>query len=350
MPGIALIGCGYWGPVVARSIELTERAKVHWLCDQDEGRAKALQRKYPAAKATASLAEVLKDPDVTAVVVSTPVSTHCAIAKQVLEAGKHVLVEKPITLTPGECESLITVAQQAKKVLMVGHVFEYNNSIQALKSIIKSGDLGDLHYIQSERTNLGPVRTDVNALMDLATHDISILIELTGRVPQQVSANGHDYLNSGVEDVVFCNYTFADGLLANVHASWLNPRKVRQITVVGSRKMAVWDDLDLKTPIKIYDKHVEMKAVSGSADSFLAYKTAVVDGGLFIPNIQLNEPLLSEIQHFLDCIDKDLTPRSDGFSGYRVMKILEATSASIKQGGASVSIDVGLAKTLQSVA
>ena len=210
---------------------------------------------------------------------------------------------------------------------MVGHVFEYNLTIQGLKRLIDSGELGEIHYLNFERTNLGPVRTDVNALWDLAAHDVSIMCYLMGSSPINATARGKAFLNA-VEDTVFATFTFTGGTVAHVHASWLNPRKVRQITAVGSKKMAVWDDLNLQWPIQIYDKRIAGRPEI--SDTLLAYKTAVVDGGIYIPNIQHNEPLQAECEHFIECIEQGDRPQSDGYSGLRVVLALEAATASMK--------------------
>lgn len=341
MHRIALVGTGYWGPNVARSLELSGRAKVVWLCDTDETRLRTMAEKWPDAKITTRLSDLLPDQELGAVAVSTPVNTHFEIGKASLLAGKHVLLEKPMTSMTAQSEELVRIAAQQRRILMVGHVFQYNASIIALKELVDSGELGNLYYMHFERTNLGPVRTDVNALWDLATHDISIMCFLMNEMPRDVSARGGAYLNPGLEDVVFASFTFRDNVIAHVHASWLNPRKIRQITVVGDRKMAVWDDLDQKVPIRIYDKRIAQQKVDVSplADTYFAYKTEVVDGGLAQPVVQLNQPLAAECDHFLDCIEGKGMPLSDGMNGLRVVKILEATTLSLRSQSAITPIE-----------
>ncbi len=325
---IGLIGTGYWGPNLAKSFELTGKAEVRWLCDLDSRRLEQLSQRYPHANATSELSKLLGDKDLDAVAISTPAGTHYEIARQALEANKHLLVEKPITLNSKEALQLIRVAEKRELILMVGHVFEYNFTIRALKNLMDSGELGEIHYLNFERTNLGPVRTDVNALWDLASHDISIMCYLLDGAPKDVTARGQAFLNADVEDTVFATFTFLKDIIAQVSASWLNPRKVRQITAVGSKKMAIWNDLDLQRPIQIYDKRVEEPAEI--PDTFDGYKTAVVDGGVYIPHIDQNQPLLAECEHFIECVARGERPQSDGYSGLRVVQALEAATASMK--------------------
>jgi predicted dehydrogenase len=333
---VGIVGTGYWGPHVARSFELTGRATVRWLCDRDPARLATIAAGYPAARTAADPEILFADPALDAVAISTPATTHYALAGRALAAGKHVLVEKPFTATSAEARALIRDHDGAATVLMVGHIFEYNASIQALKRLIDGGELGEIHYLNFERTNLGPVRTDVNALWDLATHDVSVMCYLLDRPPRTVTCRGEAYLNPGIEDAIFGTFGFDGGTMAHVHASWLNPRKIRQITVVGSKKMALWDDLDLRTPIQIYDKHIaEPTAVP---DTFVAYKTQVVDGGVFSPAVVFNEPLRAECEHFLDCIAQGRRPRSDARSGLRVVLAAEAAIASMHNRSAITAI------------
>jgi len=338
MVRIGLIGVGYWGPNIARSFELTGGAEIRWICDLDPERLQRMVEKHPRAEPTTDFADLLADSELDAVAISTPTVTHFDIARRALEAGKHVLVEKPITRTAAQAEQLIGLAAGNGLTLMVGHVFEYNETIRALKARIDDGELGSIYYIDFERTNLGPVRTDVNALMDLASHDISIMCYLMGSSPSTVTARGRSYLNPGIEDTVFATFGFDNGTLAHVHASWLNPRKVRQITVVGSKKMAVCDDLDLKQPIQIFDKHIAEP--DELPDTYLDYKTVIVEGETTIPKIVLNQPLLTECQHFIDCIRTGRTPQSDGASGLRVARALEAAMESMKNESRIVRIAV----------
>ena len=335
---VGLIGIGYWGPNLVRSFALTGKTSIQWLCDLNPTRLEKLAALYPEAKLTSSIASVFEDDAVDAVAISTPTSTHYDIAKRALECRKHVFIEKPITSNSSQAWQLIKLANNNQKMLMVGHVFEYNLTIRALKNLIHSGELGEIHYLNFERTNLGPVRTDVNALWDLASHDISIMCYLLERNPQQVTARGQAFLNAGIEDTAFATFTFTENVLAHLHVSWLNPRKIRQITVVGSKKMAVWDDLDLRYPIQIYDKRIAEPSTLN--DTFLAYKTQVVDGGVYMPTLQINQPLQTECEHFIECIEQGLCPGSDGYSGLRVVLALEAATMSMKNGSTSMPITV----------
>ena len=326
---IGLIGVGHWGPNIARSMELGGRAEIKWICDLDEQRLARAGERTPRAKLTARVEDMLADPELDAVAISTPVSSHFPLASMAIKAGKHVLVEKPMTATTAEGRELAALADEHGRVLMVGHVFEYNASIRALKRLVDDGELGKVQYMSFVRTNLGPVRTDVNALWDLASHDVSIMTYLLEETPRDVTARGHAWLNQDVEDAVFATFSFATGVLAHVNVSWLNPRKVRRITVVGDRKMAVWDDLDMTRPIQIFDRHVEIGPEA--PDNYLDFKTAVVDGGVFIPSIRLNQPLAAECEHFLDCVESGEQPHSGGRSGLRVVAALEAATESMRR-------------------
>ncbi len=333
---IGLIGVGHWGPNILRSFDLTGRAHVRWICDLEQESLAKIAARHPSSRTTTDVQDLLGDPEVDAIVVSTPVFTHFELAGRALAAGKHVLVEKPITSNSREARELIQRARATGRVLMVGHVFEYNATVLALKKLIDSGELGRIQYLNFVRTNLGPVRTDVNALWDLASHDVSIMSTFLGRRPQDVSARGQSWLNKAIEDTVFATFSFPGGVLAHVNVSWLNPQKVRQITIVGDKKMAVWDDLEMQHPIRIYDRHVEIPEV---ADTYLEFKTAVVDGGVYLPNVKLNQPLQAECEHFLECVEKGAKPRSDGESGLGVVLALEAATRSMRDGSRVTPIE-----------
>jgi len=326
---IGLIGVGHWGPNIARSLSSTGRANVRWICDLNQERLTWIAERHPEARTTSSIDDLLGDEAVGAVAIATPVPTHYDIARRALEAGKHVLIEKPLTATSEQGRALVELAESKGLTLMVGHVFEYNATVRALKGLIHEGELGKIQYMSFTRTNLGPVRTDVNALWDLASHDISIMAYFLDSFPADVTARGQAYLNEDIEDAVFATFGFATGVVAHVNVSWLNPQKVRSITVVGDKKMAVWDDLDMQRPIQVFDRHVE---VPSEADSFIEFKTAVVDGGVFIPNVRLNQPLQAECEHFLDCVEAGTRPQSDGWNGLRVVQALEAADTSMRNG------------------
>jgi predicted dehydrogenase len=335
----ALVGTGYWGPNLANAIERTGKAVLGWLCDANPKNLSSLAQRYPQAETTTDIREVMRDASVDAVFISSPTTTHYEFGKQALEAGKHVLIEKPLTTRSREAATLVRLAEERCRVLMVGHVFEYNPAIRAVDDLIKSGELGEIYYMSFERTNLGPVRTDVGALWDLATHDAAIMCDFMSASPVSVTARGQSYLNPGIEDVVFATFIFEQGAAAHVHASWLNPSKVRQITVVGSKKMAVCDDLDLRFPVRLYDKRVSLPPLSEITGSFLQHKTLVVDSGAVIPVIQTREPLLVEVDDFLGCIMSGKNPRADGVSGWRVVRLMEAAAESMARDSVVVAVD-----------
>jgi predicted dehydrogenase len=334
-----LVGTGYWGPNLANSIERSGKAVVHVLCDANPDNLGSLARRYPYARATTDFGEVLRDDGVDAVFIATPTATHYELGKRTLEARKHVLIEKPMTTSSPEAAALVRLARERDRVLMVGHVFEYNPAIRAVDDLIKARELGEIYYMSFERTNLGPVRTDVSALWDLATHDASIMCDFMSAAPVSVTAKGQSYLNPGIDDVVFATFVFDRGVVAHVHASWLNPNKVRQITVVGSKKMAVCDDLDMRQPVRLYDKRVGMPPLSEITGSFLQHKTLIVDSGAIIPVVQTREPLLSEIDDFLNCIITGTQPRADGVSGWRVVRLMEAADESMARNSVAVPVN-----------
>jgi predicted dehydrogenase len=339
MLNAALVGAGYWGPNLANAILRTGKAVLGWLCDTNPRNLSALARRYPAARTAAYFADILEDDAVDAVFVATPTATHYQLGRRALEAGKHVLIEKPLATRSCEAAALVRLAKERGRVLMVGQVFEYNAAIRAVDDLIKTGELGDIYYMSFARTNLGPVRTDVNALWDLAAHDASIMCDFMSAAPVSVTAKGHSYLNPGIEDVVFATFVFERGTAAHVHASWLNPSKVRQITVVGSKKMAICDDLDLRSPVRVYDKRVALPPVAEITGSFLQHKTLVIDSGATIPVVQTSEPLLAEVEDFFDSIISGGRPRADGLSGWRVVRLMEAAATSIARDSVVVPVD-----------
>lgn len=335
---VGLVGTGYWGPNLAKSLLATQRAELRYLCDLDRQRLEAVGSGFPGVRLVDNLATMLADPELSAVVLATPTATHFPLARQILAAGKHLLVEKPLTRSTHENRELIRLAREANRILMAGHVFSYNAGLQYLRCLIAEGGLGRIHYLSMERTNLGPVRTDVNALWDLATHDVAIMLDLLGDLPSEVTACGRSYLNPEVEDVVFATFAYANGILVNLHASWLNPRKIRQIVVVGEQKMAVWDDLDPLAPVKIYRKTVQVASPKSLSDGLREPLTLVVDQGFAIPTIPQYQPLQAECAHFLDCLESGNPPRSDGQSALRVGLVLDAASQSIQLRGVPVPI------------
>jgi predicted dehydrogenase len=339
---IGLIGVGYWGPNLARAISELDGARLHTVCDRDSARLERFRRQYPGARFVSEFDDVLADDEVQAVILATPVSTHHTLARKALLAGKHVLVEKPLAATTEECDDLIRLAAERSLTLMVGHVFLYNAAVRKVKEYIDSGELGDVRYIYSQRLNLGQVRQDVNALWNFGPHDISILCYWLNAEPERVIARGYSYVQPGIEDVVFMTFDFPDQVGANVHISWLDPLKVRRMTVVGSEKMVVYDDVSADARITVYDKGVSRTARGkrpdvaeslGSYETFSEFQTLLRAGDVLIPKIDFSEPLIAECQHFLDSVRSGEAPLTDGHNGRRVVRVLEAAQRSLTNGG-----------------
>lgn len=335
-----LIGVGYWGPNLARNINQVEGGSLSWVCDQSEKALAGVCKNYSQVCTTASYEEMLRNSDVDAVVVATPAGTHYEIAKACLDAGKHVLVEKPLAGSSAECEDLIERASRKSLVLMVGHTFLYSPPVLKLKEYIDAGELGDIYYAYSTRANLGQIRKDVNALWNLAPHDVSILLYLFGRAPVSVNAKGISYIQEGIEDVVFMYLDFPDRISAHVHLSWLDPGKIRKMTVVGSQKMIVYDDANAEAKIQIFDKGVTKVANTGAEKfgDFGEFQLLLRAGDVHIPKIPATEPLKLECQHFADCIKNETKPRTDGEHGKQVVQVLEAAQKSLKSGGVPVEV------------
>ena len=328
---IGIIGCGYWGPNLIRNFSILKNCQIKWCADLDQSKLAKIKSVYHGIKATNDYKDILKDKNVDAVVIATPASQHYKMAKDALKANKHVLIEKPFVLDSSNGTELIKLAKTKKRVLMIGHTFEYNGAVRKVKDLIDSGDLGDLYYLYSTRVNLGIVRDDINALWNLTPHDISILIYVTGLKPEKVRAVGSSYLRKGIEDTVFMTLDFPKGISGHVHGSWLDPGKIRKMTVVGSKKMVVYDDLDKESKIKIYDKGVSIKNTE-------AFRLAYRYGDINMPLVDSIEPLKLETSHFLECIEKNKKPLSDGESGLRVVKVLEAAQKSLKSDGIPIKI------------
>jgi predicted dehydrogenase len=332
---IAVVGCGHWGPNLLRNFISLSDCKVRKICDVDSERLSHLKSLYPSVETTQDFNKVTKDPEVDAVVIATPVRFHFEMAKASLKAGKHTFVEKPMASSAAECEELIEIAENKNLTLMIGHTFVYSASVQRIKEIIDSGDLGQVQYICSQRLNLGLFQKDINVAWDLATHDISIILYIMKERPVSVNCQGKAHVNDNIEDVTNMTLNFADGGLAIILSSWLDPNKVRKITVVGNKKMLVYDDLETIEKIKIYDKRVE---IPPHYDTFAEFQYAYHYGDIHSPYIKMVEPLKVESQHFLDCIKNGTKPLSSGNDGLQVVQVLEASSKSLKQGGAEVRI------------
>ncbi|MBI1799863.1 MAG: Gfo/Idh/MocA family oxidoreductase [Candidatus Eisenbacteria bacterium] len=332
--GIAVVGTGDWGANLVRNFANAKGARLAALCDSDPLRLAQTGAQYPEARTVDDAREIAESDDVQAVVVSSSAISHYPLARLALEAGKDVYVEKPLTLRVDHAEELVRLAREKNRILMVGHLLIHHPAIQYLKRMVDGGELGDLYYIYSQRVNLGKVRKDENALWSFAPHDLSVILHLLGGEPIDVVARGSAFLQSRVEDVVFVDLRFPGGRLAHVHVSWLDPHKLRKITVVGSQKMVVFDDMEASEKIRVYDKGVDR------AGQIVPYGDALTvrSGDILIPKISLQEPLRIECQHFVDCVRERRAPLTDGADGLRVVKVLAAAQASLERGGAPVAL------------
>ncbi|MFN2427477.1 MAG: Gfo/Idh/MocA family protein [Candidatus Binatia bacterium] len=332
---VAVVGCGHWGPNHIRAFMSLPGSRVTRAVDPSTTRCEHMARVYAGLKTSAKLDDVLEDPAVDAVVIATPAVTHFEIARAAVAAGKHVLCEKPLCLTSGECETLIALARRRGVVLMTGHVFLFNGGILKLRELIASGELGRIHYATAVRTNLGPIRQDVNVAYDLASHEVSIFNHLFDAVPQRVAAVGRGCLTGKTEDVVFVTLWYPDGVIASVTASWLSPKKVREITLVGDAKMATWDDLAVR-PVSIHDQGA---LVEPYYENFGEFQLTVRDGDVTIPRISPEEPLRRQAQFFLEAVRSGSAGICSGERAWEVVRTLEAISESIREDGMPVSID-----------
>jgi predicted dehydrogenase len=319
---VGVVGLGYWGPNLARNFAAIPGCELAWLCDASEPAREGLARAFPSAQATGELAELLGDPELDAVVLATPVPTHAGLAVRVAEAGKHCFVEKPLATTAADAERAVAAAAQAGKTLMVGHLLEYHPAVRRLKELLENDELGGLYYVYGNRLNLGKLRADENALWSLGAHDVSVALHLIGEEPLECLAHGASYVRDGVQDVVFCYLRFPSGTVAHLHLSWLDPHKERRITVVGSRRMATFDDMLIEGKLTIYDKGFDED--TGSFGEYIARS-----GDTYSPHIPNREPLRLECEHFLECIRTGQVPRSDGHSGLRVVRVLEKLQRSL---------------------
>ena len=325
---INVIGAGQWGPNLIRNFSTSPRSQVGMICDIDDKKLKSLAARFPGVQLTGNSDQAINDPSADAVAITTPVSTHYDLAHTALLADKHVFVEKPLAQKVEQCLKLNELAQQRERILMVGHVFKFNPGIQYVKALLEENGLGKVISMHAIRTNLGPVRTDVNALWDLGSHDLSIFNYWLAQQPSSVTASGLTYLSEQREDTVIANYLYSDQVMATIHVSWLHPRKVREITVVGSEKMLVWNDMDLSEPVRIYDKGVDQET-DVYADTFGAFRLILREGAVTMPQVRAAEPLASECDHFLDCVLNQKTPLTDGEDGLAVVRALAAADESI---------------------
>jgi predicted dehydrogenase len=319
---IGVVGLGYWGPNLARNFAAIPGCELAWLCDESMEACDKLIPPFPGARTTKDLNDLLNDPKLDAVVLATPVPTHAALAVGVAEAGKHCFVEKPLATTAADAETAVAAAERAGRILMVGHLLEYHPAVDRLKQLLDEGQLGGLYYIYGNRLNLGKLRAEENALWSLGAHDVSVVLHLIGEEPIECSAHGESYVREGVQDVVFCYLRFPSGVVAHLHLSWLDPHKERRLTVVGARRMATFDDMLVEGKLTVYDKGFDEDAHTWG--EYIARS-----GESLSPQIANSEPLRLECEHFIECIRSGATPRSDGHSGLRVVRVLERLQRSL---------------------
>ena len=332
---VGVVGCGYWGPNLLRNFRNLPGCEAKVICDLDIKRLNHLKALYPEVEICTSFEDLLSRDDIDALVIATSVRLHYSMARQSLLAGKHTLIEKPMATSAAECEELVRIAKEKDLVLMVGHTFLYSAPVRRIKEIIKAGDLGQIQYISARRLNLGLFQRDINVAWDLAPHDISIISYITGEAPVRVNCRGNSHVTKGIEDVTNMALTFENGGFATIHNSWLDPRKVREMTIVGSRRMIVYDDVQPLEKIRIYDTRVETPP---HYDTFAEFHYSYHYGDSYVPYIKQEEPLKVECQHFLDCIESGSRPLTDGVHGLQVVRVLEASSQSLKQEGAPVVV------------
>jgi predicted dehydrogenase len=321
---VAVAGLGYWGPNLARNFDAVPGCELRWCCDGDPAARARHEQTFRRARFTGSVDEVLADPTLDCVVLATPVATHADLAVRVLEAGKHCFVEKPLAESVAGAERVVAAAERAGRIVMVGHLLEYHPGVRRLKQLVDEGELGQIHYIYSNRLNLGQLRADENALWSLGAHDVSVLLHLADEDPYELSARGECYMREGIEDVVFAFLRFPSGLAAHLHLSWLDPHKERRFTVVGSRRMATFDDMASERKLTIYDKGFDEKA-----ESYGEYITR--SGDVTSPRIANTEPLRLECEHFVECVREGREPVSGGASGLRVVRVLEGLAAAMAE-------------------
>lgn len=331
-----VVGCGYWGPNLIRNLRQSPDCQLKVICDASEQRLRHMQRLHPDVATTNKFEDLLKDPELEAVVIATPVRFHFEMAKACLYAGKHVFIEKPMARTVAEGEELVALAERQGLVIMVGHTFLFSPAVRRMKEIIDSGDIGELQYISARRLNLGLFQKDINVAWDLAPHDISIILHLLEEQPLSVSCQGNSHVTRGIEDVTMMYLNFRKNRCAFIQNSWLDPKKVRQMTIVGSRRMIVYDDIEPLEKLKVYDSRVE---VPPHYDTFADFTYSYHYGDAYVPYIKQDEPLKLECQHFLECIREGTTPITGGRQGLEVVRILEASSVSLRQQGGDIALN-----------
>ena len=337
---LAQIGCGYWGPNLLRNFYKLDNVQIPYLAEKNAERRKYVKSNYKDVEITDDYTKILHDDKIDAVVIATPAQDHYEHAKDVLSSGKHCFVEKPLAMKTNEARELVSLAEKKNKILMVGHTFLYNAAVHKLKEEIDKGTLGEVYYIYSQRLSLGRIRTDINAMWNFAPHDVSICLFLIDSELHWVSAIGACYVQPTIEDVVFLSMGFKNGVIANVHISWLDPNKVRRMTVVGSNKMIIYDDV-AEYKIQVFDRGIDKMKIGtslGTYDDFGKFQLIQRAGDLLIPKIDFVEPLETEAKHFIDCIIKNKRPISDGHNGIMVTQILETGLKSLASNGARIEL------------
>ena len=341
---IGVIGYGYWGPNLVRNFTEIPNSQVVAVCDRRIEMLKKVLDRYPAIKVTTDSQDLFKAPEVDAIVIATPVSTHFDLALEALKAGKHVLVEKPITATTDQAQRLIDEAEKRNLVLMVDHTFVYTGAVQKMRELVAKKELGDIYYYDSVRVNLGLFQHDVNVLWDLAVHDLSILNYVLQEEPYAVSATGVSHVPGEPENIAYLTLFFHSNAIAHIHANWLAPVKVRRTLIGGSRKMIVFDDLEPSEKLKIYDKGITVDSINNKSKSVYEMLIGYRTGDMWAPKLEMNEALRTEAIHFIDCIEQGKRPITDGKAGLQVVKILEAATRSMKQQGQLIELNlVGVA-------
>jgi len=330
---VGVVGCGYWGPNLVRNFRSLPDCNLKIMCDVSEKRLSHLRSLYPEVEGSADYGHMLNGINLDAVVIATAVKSHFPLAKASLLAGKHTFIEKPMASSAHECEELVDIARKNGLVLMTGHTFLYSPAVKKIKEIIAKGDLGEIRYISARRLNLGLFQKDINVAWDLAPHDISIIQHIIGELPSTVNCRGSAHITPGVEDVTTMCLSYPGHRTAIIHSSWLDPRKVREMTIVGSKRMIVYDDVAPLEKIRVFDSRVERPP---HYDTFAEFHYAYHYGDVYAPYIKQEEPLKTECQHFLDCIKSGATPLTCGKQGLELVRILEASSESLKQGGAPI--------------
>jgi predicted dehydrogenase len=335
MHRIAVVGCGYWGPNLVRNFRALPGVKVDIICDKSKERLDHVGQLYPEVEKTTEFSRVTSDSSIDMVAIATSVCAHHGLARASLESGKHTFVEKPLAASVAECQDLVTIAEKNALTLMVGHTFLYTPTVRKIKEIVDSGEIGELMYISCRRLNLGLFQKDINVAWDLAPHDISIVLFIMNKDPVSVNCQGKAHLSPAVEDITNISLSFSNGGFATIQSSWIDPRKVREITIVGTKKMIVYDDTEPLEKIKIYDKRVEAPP---HYDTFGEFQYSYHYGDILSPFVKQEEPLKVECQHFVDCVNSAAVPDTSGREGLAVVRILEAAAQSLKNGGGTVPL------------